>query len=36
MENLFSFPKAGREIPGGTRVGIDEKTISMDLERTFA
>jgi hypothetical protein len=29
MENLFSFPKAGREIPGGTGVGIDEKTISM-------
>jgi hypothetical protein len=29
MKNLFSFPKAVREIPGGTGVGIDEKTISM-------
>lgn len=36
MENLLSFPKAGREIPGNTRVGINEKTTSMDLERTFA
>jgi hypothetical protein len=36
MENLFSFPIAGREIPWRIRVGIDGKTISMDLERTFA
>jgi hypothetical protein len=36
MENLFSLPIAARKILGGTRVGIDGKMISMDLERTFA
>jgi hypothetical protein len=36
MESPFSFPIVGRKIPGDTRGPFDEKTISMDLERTLA